>query len=76
MPQRFAHSNISKYRPAHVEGEALHSLWQAIGQTFLDGAAVPHGRKIVGAHPTPSVGLLAKIAESALNASNDESASR
>src|ERR1700733_7058384 len=64
--ERFARSNISKYRPARVEGEALHSLWQAIGQAFLDGAAVPHGRKIVGAYPTPSVGLPAKIAESRL----------
>src|SRR5208282_706827 len=64
--ERFALSNISKYRPAHVDGEALHSLSPAIGQALLDVAAVPHGRKIVGAYPTPSVGLLAKIAESRL----------
>src|SRR3974390_2700348 len=56
-PERLTHSNISKDRPARVEGEALHSLWQAIGQAFLDDAAVPHRGKIVGAYPTRCSGI-------------------
>ncbi|MNZ14100.1 hypothetical protein D3C78_310170 [compost metagenome] len=49
--QRLAHAHVLEHRAADVEDEALHARGVAVGQLFLDQAAIAHGGYVVGGGP-------------------------
>src|SRR5689334_12989703 len=63
LQDRLAHADVGEKRPARVEYQSLHALWQPIGKSFFNDAAVAERRKIVRGLPTPGIGFQTQVVE-------------
>ena len=63
LQDRLSHAHIGKDRAPCIEHQALHALWQSVGQVFLDDTAVAHCRKVVSGLPAPRISLDPQIVE-------------